>query len=88
MISFLLILAAAIAGVGVGLFAARAYKTVAPKVKNSTMFMIAKMKTIQYVDRVRSFFGRVFTSVNNGVETAKQKIVNVIPFRTKSTQTV
>jgi len=88
MISFLLILAAAIVGVGVGLFAAHTYKTVAPKVKNSTAFMILKMKTIQYVDRVRSFVGRVFTSVNNGVETAKQKIVNVVPFRSKSTQTV
>lgn len=88
MISFLLILVATIAGVGVGLFAAHTYRTVAPKVKNSTTFMIFKMKTIQFVDRVRSFIGRVFTSVNNGVETAKQKIVNVIPFRTKSIQTV
>lgn len=88
MITFLLLLGVAIAGVGVGLFAARAYKTVAPKVKNSTAFMIVKMKTVQYVNRVRAFIGRVFTSVNNGVETAKQKIVNVIPFRTKSTQTV
>jgi hypothetical protein len=60
----------------------------APKVKNSTAFMIVKMKTVQYVNRVRAFIGRVFTSVNNGVETAKQKIVNVIPFRTKSTQTI
>mgnify|MGYP001241773108 FL=1 len=86
--SFLIFLVATIVSVCVGLFAAHTYKTVAPKIKNSTAFMILKMKTVQYVNRVRSFVGRVFTSVNNGVETAKQKIVNVIPFRTKSTQTV